>query len=500
VRNGYARLAAVLFLFVFLTPSGHGQVYNPFNQRDDQYRLLGLKRAKEAFEVARTEFEREEELFRRNLITQAQLDRARNTFADAEVNYQQSLLSVLFEEQYVSVSDAVKYQAEDGAKHVRLTLVNTSGGSAEFRQLLNIEDELFRSLQPDVVHNVYVSIVNDEGAIISRPYEAKISELHYGEPQTLDFVMLQDLDAATVNLIYANGTGRSLKIFLQKDATVDRVAVQSEQFSQEVDLGGSSSFDLTLELFSGTRIPYSLLVVNLPEQIGRYFTDPGGQVRLSQVKFTESTRTKRAALKITMPDRPTDAVAMDQPITFYVLVVPREKIDLPDDHRGRGWTEEEIDALEVGYARLEVIPRGKGELLIRAPLLYHAVAPGETIEMTLDLINEGTRRIDNIAVDVDLPLGWRKEITPSVVPSLTIAEEKQMHLTFIPPEEVGEGKYDIRLRTTGMSNNQPVSGEDKTVSVEVRAEANIFGTAILVLLLLGVVGGMVVFGIRLSRR
>ena len=500
MRIKITQLVLVLCVSFAVAPIAAAQNYNPFNQRDDQYRLLGLKRAKEAYEVARAEFSRQEELFRRKLITQAELDRARNVFSDSEVNYQQSLLAVLFEEQYVSVTGAVKYQAEDGAKQVRLTLANTSGGSAEFRKVLQIDDELFRSLQPDVINNVYVSILNESGAIISQPYESKIEQLTFGSPQTLDFTMLQDLDAVSIYMIYSNGAERTMKVFLQKDETVDRVAVQSEQFSQEIELGGSSSFDLTLELFSGSRKPYTLAVVNLPEQIGRYFTDPGGQVRLSQVKFTESTQTKRAALSITMPDRPTEQVVMDEPITFYVLVLPPEKNREQGDARTAGLTEDEIKALDVGYVRLEVVPRGKGELLVRAPLLYHSITPGDRVDMSIDLVNEGTHRLDNIAVQVDLPLSWRKELTPEVIQTLEIGQDKRMQLTFIPPDDVAEGKYDIRLRTTGMSNNEPIDGEDKTVSVEVRAEANVFGTAVIILLLLGVVGGMVVFGVRLSRR
>jgi hypothetical protein len=117
-----------------------------------------------------------------------------------------------------------------------------------------VEDELFRSLQPDVTHNIYVSLLNADNAIVSQPYEAKIDLLRFGEPQKLDFTLLQDLDAVTVFLIYGNGNQRSMKIFLQKDASVNRVLVQSEQFSQEVDLGEAASFDLTLELFSGTKI------------------------------------------------------------------------------------------------------------------------------------------------------------------------------------------------------------------------------------------------------
>ena len=145
------------------------QFGTPFNQRDDEYRLLGLKRAKGAFEAAKAEYERQQDLFEQQLVSANSLEESRRNFSDAEVNYQQSLLAVLFEQQYVSVESAVKYQAKDGRKHVRLSLKNASGGSAEYRKLLNIDDALFRSLQPDVVNNVYVSLLNDGNAIISQP-------------------------------------------------------------------------------------------------------------------------------------------------------------------------------------------------------------------------------------------------------------------------------------------------------------------------------------------
>ncbi|MDH4035458.1 MAG: hypothetical protein OEV80_16815, partial [candidate division Zixibacteria bacterium] len=306
------------WLVLICVGSVAAQSSNPFNQRDDTYRLLGLKRSRQAFETASTEFERQQQLFQKGLITQLEFDRARAVFTDAEVNYQQSLLAVLFEKQYVTVKGAVKYQASDGSKHVRLTLANASGGSAEFEKLLSVDDALFRSLQPDVVNNVYVSILNGVGAIISQPYEAKIDQLVHGQPTELDFALLEDLDAVTVSMIYANGAMREMKIYLQKDASVDRVLVQSEQFSQEVELGSSSSFDLTLESFSGSSNTFSLEVVNLPREIGRYFKAPTGSVRLSQVKFTESARTKRAALKVELPDRPSANVPMDTPIPFFV--------------------------------------------------------------------------------------------------------------------------------------------------------------------------------------
>ena len=96
------------FLLVFCCSSLLAQTGVPVNQRDDQYRLLGLKRAKEAYEYSHEEYNRKKELFEENLISELDLSRSRNSFADAEVNYQQSLLAVLFEGQYVTVVEAVK--------------------------------------------------------------------------------------------------------------------------------------------------------------------------------------------------------------------------------------------------------------------------------------------------------------------------------------------------------------------------------------------------------
>jgi len=491
----------ILLLTVMVFSNGAmAQVYNPFNQRDDKYRLLGLKRAKEAYEVGRAEYERQQKLFEKGLITLADLDRARMTFSDAEVNYQQSLLAVLFEEQYISVSSAVKYYGEDGTKHVRLTLINASGGTEEFRKLINIDDELFRSLQPDVVQNAYVSLLNEDNAIIGQPYESKISVLRFGEPQTVDFALLQDVDAVTVFLIYGNGNQRSMKIFLQKDASVNMVAVQSEQFSQEVQLGKSALYDLTLELFSGVSNTYSLEVVNLPRQISRVFKSPTGQVSLRQVKFNESSRTKNAVLEITLPDRAGGEVVMDAPIPFYVLALPDEGNTKIPDLASKIWTEAELEKLQIGFVRLELLPRGKGELSVRAPQLFHSMLAAETAEITIELVNEGSRRLDYVEVKADPPLSWTKTISPATIPALEIGEEKKVILSFTPPKDVAVGKYEVRIEASGLSNGQPVAGSDKIAIVEIRAGSNVVGTASIVLFIVVIVGGIVTYGIRLSRR
>jgi len=501
LRSGSLLKACLILLFLVPFESGFGQSNNSYyNPKDDQYRLLGLKRAKEAFEFRTAEFKRNEGLFDKGLISKLEMDKARNALADAEVSYHQSLLAVLFEKQYVAVTKATKYQKENGQKEVLITLENTSGGGAEFRKLVNIEDKLFRSLQPDVVNNVYVSLLNNDDAIIGQPYEKKIARLKYGEPVSLRFTLLQDVDAITVNLIYGSGSQNKRKIFLQKDASVNKVIVQSEQFSQEVELGNSADFDLSLELFSGTNNTFKLEVVNLTSQINSYFKDPSTNARLSYFKFTESANTSRASLTVFLPDRPTEHVVMDRSIPFYVLVIPRDRVSELGDVRAKTWTEKTLKKLKVGFVRLELVPRGIGKLQVRATQLYHTTRAGAAVQVPIDLYNDGSRILNNVEITVDPPLNWSKEVLPRLIETIEIGEEKRTMINLIPPEDVAAGGYEIRIRTSSLSDNKPIVGEDKTVTVEILQETDFGTTAVILLLLIGVIGGIVVFGLKLSRR
>ncbi len=191
---------------------------------------------------------------------------------------------------------------------------------------------------------------------------------------------------------------------------------------------------------------------------------------------------------------------MDRPVSFYVLVVPQERAGEIAQQAGKQWTLQEVEKLNVGYIRLELLPRGKGRLLVHAPQLFHSIKPDGTVEMTVEVVNEGTRRLDNIEVKADPPLNWVKKVEPAVVTSLGIGEEQQIHVQLAPPKGISPGRYETRLRTSALSDNEPVNAEDKTVTVEVVSETSIVGTTLLALLILGLVGGMVVFGIRLSKK
>jgi hypothetical protein len=493
------RLLLVLVLCLsFGTPvalfSQQGTYYNP---RDDQYKLLGLKRALDAYNISKAEYERQKALFDRGLVSKSDLGRVENTFHDAEVNYQQSFLAVIYERRYIAIQKAVKSQLPNGQRHVKITLANMTSGTNEIKRILNIEEGLYSLVQPDVITDVYVALLNDAGAIISQPYEIKIEALKVGENPTIEFTLLQDVDVATVRLIYSQNQDAK-KIYFQKDAASNRVAIVTEQFSQEAPLASTATYRMRMELFSSSENTFRLEVANLPLQLNVYFQDPQTQARLTQVKYTQGVNTKDVSLNVLLPARANDELKIDQPIKFFVFAIPQSsgiRID-----RTKIMTEEQVRAMGIGYAQLELVPRGIGQFQIRAQQLYYEINPDQTVSMTLDVVNEGSRWLDNVRIDADLPLNWTKVIDPNTVDRLDPSSERRISFTFKPPQDVGVGKYDIRVRITGRSDNQPLEAEPKTVTIQISAKASIFGTAAIVLLIVGLVVGIVVFGIRLTKR
>jgi len=291
-----------------------------------------------------------------------------------------------------------------------------------------------------------------------------------------------------------------LKVFLQKDPSVNKALIRTDQFSQEVELGGTTEYPMSLELFSGVSNTFKLATVNLPKELNERFIDSVTGNRLSQFQFTEGVNTREIGLHVFLPDRPTEHVRMDIAIPFYAVAIPRERVEEIGDLSSRTLTKDQLDDLNIGYVALELVPRGIGEILVRALQLFHTIKSGETVSFSIDVVNEGTRRLDNVRMEMDPPLNWVERIEPAVVTSLEINEESRVNFYVTPPPDVSPGRYEVRVRTTSLSDDLPIRGEDKTITIQIEQEANVFLTLFIILLIIGLVVGIVVFGIRLSRR
>jgi hypothetical protein len=446
------------------------------------------------------EFDRALKLQESGLISDQEFVQKRTAHLQAQVDYQEALISFMGSEARISVASAVKYQDKTGKKFVRVSLRYSS---KELKQLeeLNIDaKDIFPLDFLKEIKDVYVSL-RSEGKIISNPYEKTIQSLALEQEKQVTFQLLKDVENLEVNIFYS-GKDETTSVYLQKGISANIVTVNSAQFSQEADLESEATFDLSLEKFSGEANVFRLRVVNLPQQISYEFVDTQTQARLSQIKFTEGVTSMQLSLRLFLPRNADEQVVIDQPIEFYCLALDGEQSSrLNEMLSGSSLLDEkDVDSLRSGSVKLEIIPRGVGKIEVLAVSLYHEIKVGQSVSMEIRVKNAGTRRLDNIRILTDLPLNWRSEIQPDLIPSLDQGREEIVAIDFLPPEDIYVGDYEPRIKTECIADNRQVESEDKIVRIHVTAKTNVLGISLLVLFLVGLLVGIVVFGIKLTRR
>jgi hypothetical protein len=467
--------------------------------RDERHRLLELKKAYVKLMDAKTRFERAKELLEKELISREKYNEIETEYLTAEVEYSQKYLDLAYEKPHIMIKSAIKYQDDRGEKRIKLTLQNTMGGAFKLEEIKMLEDDVItKQIKLNEVQNVFVSLKVD-GTIISHPYELKIAVMKAGVPVTLDFGLLRNVDEAVVSMSYYDKEVER-KVFLEKDISAKLVSLTSSKFSQEADLGRSATYDLKLERFTDEENTFGLVVLNLPSQIHYEFTDPGTGARLTQVKFTEGVTVQHLNLKLYLGERVDEHVKIDEPIDFYAMVLDAEAQKQINMIEKKEFSEDEIQSVRAGKVYLKLIPRGVGEIEINAANLYHEIAPGQEVQMKIEIKNVGTRRLDNILVRAETPFEWSSRLDPEVISELEPDKEASVHAVFSPPDGIEIGDYVARLKTEATSNNRLVKAEDKRVRIHVKAGSSIFLSMMLLLALFVLVAGVVIFGLRIAKR
>lgn len=485
----------ISLILLFIAP-------NLMNAQEDQASLLlDLKKARAAYEIAKQRLENDKKLFDNKAISGEEYNKSRNELLSKEVDYQKLVLRVIAQQSYIIVEKAVKYQTASGERRVKVILQSTMEGNQEYLDQFKEHFDVFTpEMRSNKIYNIFVSLVNIENkTIVGTPYEIRIPVLELGKSATVDFGLLKDLESLQVNLNYG-GKKDEKNIYLEKASSAGIVDIVSIQFSQEADLGANAVFDLTLERFSSSEDVYSLLVVNLPRQISCEFTDSETNARLSQIKFTQGVNTKRLALKAYLPERDDETVVIDKPLIFYALVLSREEYARIQNLSDKHLSQKELDGIQGGKVKLELIPRGVGRIEVRALSLYHEITVGDSVLMDITVRNNGTRILNNIKISTDNPLNWRSLVLPDLIRSLDPEKEEIVHLSLIPPSDVGVGAQEVKIKTEAMAENRRVQTEDKTIRIQVQSKTPILWTALLIILLIGLVLGIVIFGIKISRR
>jgi hypothetical protein len=499
--NAMKKWIRLSILVLLVIPFIHGfSQDSPSSQESQTLKLLALKRAQLQLEMRKGEFDRALKLQESGLISEQEFVQTRTAHLQAQVEYQEALISFMGSEARISVASAVKYQDKTGKKFVRVSLRYSS---KELKQLeeLNIDaKDIFPLDFLQEIKDVYVSLLS-EGKIISDPYEKTIHSLALEQEKQVTFQLLKDVENLAVNVFYS-GKDETTSVYLQKGLSANIVTVNSAQFSQEADLESEATFDLSLEKFSGEENVFRLKIVNLPRQISHEFLDTQTQARLSQIKFTEGVTSMDLSLRLYLPKNADEEVIIDQPIEFFCLAMDGEQSSRLNEilSESQKLSEKEVDSLRAGSVKLEIVPRGVGEVEVQAVSLYHEIKVGQSVNMEVRVKNTGTRRLNNIRIFTDLPLNWRSEIQPDLIPSLDQGKEEVVTIDFLPPEDISVGDYEPKIKTECIADNRQVESEDKIVRIHVTAKTNVLGISLLVLFLVGLLVGIVVFGIKLTRR
>jgi len=471
-------------------------------QESQSMKILRLKSAKYSLDLKKADYDRYVKLKEDGLTSEADFAQRQTAYLQAGVDFQQALISFMGSEARISVASAVKFQDRTGKKFVRVSL---RYASKELKELANLKinaEDLFPLDFMKEIKDVYVSLLS-EGKIISDPYEMVVKSLPIESEREVTFQLLKDVENLEVSVSYS-GKDEKTPVYLQKGVSANIVTVNSAQFSQEADLEATATYDLSLEKFSGEANVFKLDVANLPQQITYEFSDPTTSARLSQIKFSEGVTSLKLQLKLYLPKNPDSQVVLDKPMEFFVLAMDNDQTakfqDIEAKNGAAGIQPKDIDVLKAGSVKLELIPRGVPKVEVQAVNLYHEIKVGETVGMDVTIKNSGTRKLNNIRVFCDLPLNWRVEVSPDLIASLEQNKEQVVHIKFIPPSDVSVGDYEPKIRTDSAAENRRVESEDKIVRIHITSKTNVLGISVLILLLVGLLVGIVVFGIKLTRR
>ncbi len=471
-------------------------------QESQSMKLLKLKSAQLALELKKADFDRYLKLKEDGLTSEADFAQRQTAYLQAQVDYQQAMINFMGSEARIAVASAVKFQDASGKKFVRVALRYSSKELKGLAELNISAQDLFPLDFMKEIKDVYVSL-STEGKTISDPYEKSVASLPLETEREVTFQLLKDVENLDVNISYSGKTEKT-SVYLQKGVSANIVTINSAQFSQEADLESTATYDLSLEKFSGEANIFKLEAVNLPQQITYEFSDPTTSARLSQIKFSEGVTSLKLQLKLFLPKNPDDRVVLDKPLEFFVLALDNDQTlklrEVETAAGAAGIGPKEIEVLKAGSVKLELIPRGVPKVEVQAVNLYHEIKAGDNISMDVTIRNTGTRKLNNVRVFCDLPLNWRVEIKPDLLPTLEQNKDEVVSIKFLPPAGVSVGDYEPKIRTDAVADNRRVESEDKIVRIHISSKANVLGIGALVLLLVGLLVGIVVFGIKLTRR
>jgi hypothetical protein len=435
--------------------------------------LTQVERARLALEHAKAEYERAQAGRNSGILSDLAFRAQETAYRQAELDYEQAVLLATGAEQRVSVDSAVKTRASDGRTFVSVRL------SYRLREHVTAGSGLHAALAR--IESLTVSLQSENGVVISVPYEARLYDFKDGETRTARFELLKDVEVAQITLRY-NGQEQRVSVYLLRDAHGQEVALSAAQPSLDVEAGATAVFNLTAERLSSRSAAFRLNVTSLPPDVGYDFTSDGG-AHVSQVGFTDTVGSEKLQLNIRMP-REIPEAWIDRPLPLTVTCVPAGRSD------GR---------VVSGALPLEVVPRGTAKLKLQLSNLFEEVRVGQSVVTRAKVSNSGTRPVRGVTIAADVPLSWKAQVQPAVVPLLREGADTLVQITVTPPTDAAVGEYEARLRPNAGTDTHGLQFDEQVLRIRLAPHSQGGMVTALLAAVVLLLGGVGYLGIRLSR-
>ena len=478
-------LTFIILLTQLPTTILYSQIYQENNPNDERFKILALKKAKVVYEKNEKDYNDALLLYNKKNISKKELESYKLLYENSKLNYQQYMLSVIFDKPHLSIISAEKSKDNEGNITVELKLKNTSGGNYEIENLENDKNNNnSSSLIPSGVKNIYVSLKDESGSIISQPYEYHIKEMKNDELIKIKFSLLKDVDAITVSSNYGDKYDNK-KIYLKRKSSLKSVSIIPELYAQEIESGNTAFYPITMEYYGEINQRYRLKLEDLPKYFSYEFTNATTNSIISNIMFSNSNNKQRFILKVTTPEKIGDNVELDKPVSFKVVL-------------------ENFDGKTVGKTDLELTPTGKASLEFTMRNMFFTSEIGKNINIyPLKVKNDGLKSLTNISFNLMLPPEWEYKLTPKKIDKLNPGDEKKISLEIIPTtstnESVMPGLYQIKLSSKAKSINRTIKTSEREIKIELNNKSNPLLVGVMILLGLVLVVGVIFVFARISK-
>lgn len=391
---------------------------------------LDLQRAELNEAQAKASLDQIRRLREQGIESEFVLQRAQAEYDRAVLETQRARLALANEMPSLRVLSAIKSRQPGGQTFVTLRL-----------------QEMERIYDAGLVRRYLVSI-KDQQSIISQPYEQPLTLRDARAPVvTLRYRLLKDVDDVIV--LVNSGTKREeIPILLEREMSANRLQMMSPNYSQEGALGDKVDYTVQIERFSSSARDVQLGVQGLPAGFAHEWIDAETKAKLSRISFADNQNSTRLLLRVFLPEAAS-------PEWFGRLLAFRAEAASSD-----GIT-------PLGALDLQLRAIGLPRLALSSDNLLLQIAPGTQRRVLLDITNVGAADARGIAFESELPIGFRGDFEPAVLPSVGRLEKKQVALTLTATSDAVAGEYNLRVKATSAARMANVESPELTFRIEV---------------------------------